>query len=198
MAIQSNKLTLPLIIGIPLLGLALTTLFYFFVTGYGIRLGTQNQGVLITPPKQITELRVLMPDGNPWVWNKGDGKWTFLVVGGASCDDLCRKKLYLVRQTHRALGKGALRVNTVYLDLDQALTAETAATMAAEYGNFQVVHANAEEASTWMSRQAPVLDIVHAANFYVVDPMGWVMMYYTDAHDYKAIIKDMKFLLKNS
>lgn len=198
MAMNGNKLTLPLIIGIPLLGIALTTLYYFFVTSYGIKLGTQNQGILITPPKQITELQVLDTKNNPHIWNNGQGRWTFIVPGHADCSEECQKKLYFVRQTHRALGKGALRVDTVYLNFDTVLSDETAALLKKEYSHFQVLHVDAPQAKAWIAQKSPVLDWMGSGNFYVVDPMGWVMMYYTDSHDYKSVIKDMKFLLKNS
>lgn len=123
---------------------------------------------------------------------------TFMVAGLSSCDTACQKKLYLMRQIHTAIGKESLRINTIYLNLDQKLTPATAELFAKEYPHMQVLTADGEKVKSWFTKQAPVLDILHAANFYVVDPGGWVMMYYTDEHDYKAVIKDMKFLLKNS
>ena len=198
MAIDSNKITLPLIIGIPLLGLVLTTLFYFFVTSYGISLGTQNEGVLVTPPKQMSELQALDRQGQPYRWNDHQGHWTFVVAGTADCDAACQEKLFFVRQTHKALGKGAPRVRTVYLSLGSAVSPETADLLAREYDRFEVVTVAGDNAGAWFSKQPPALDVQHVVRFFVVDPAGWMMMYYTDVHDYKSIIKDMKFLLKNS
>jgi hypothetical protein len=39
-----------------------------------------------------------------------------------------------------------------------------------------------------------------AANhqYLLIDPNGWLMMYYQPEHDYKAVIKDLKFLISNS
>ena len=34
--------------------------------------------------------------------------------------------------------------------------------------------------------------------WYLADPAGWIMMRYEDGLDYKAVISDLKFLLKNS
>jgi hypothetical protein len=36
------------------------------------------------------------------------------------------------------------------------------------------------------------------ARFYLVDPRGFVMMYYSAAQTYKDVIADMKFLLKGA
>ena len=193
-----NKLTLQLIFGLPLLGLALTTLFYFFVTNYHIHMGTINKGILITPPKQMSELHIMNKEAKPYVWNDGKGFWTFMVAGTSVCDDACQKIMYFVRQTHTALGSGSLRVKMVYLNLGTQLSPETSELFAKEYAHFDVLTVNPEEAKQWFAKDKPQLDVLHSANFYVVDPSGWVMMYYTDAQSYKEVIKDMKFLLKNS
>jgi hypothetical protein len=34
--------------------------------------------------------------------------------------------------------------------------------------------------------------------WYLVDPAGWIMMHFPDDLGYKAVIADLKFLLKNS
>jgi cytochrome oxidase Cu insertion factor (SCO1/SenC/PrrC family) len=196
--LKSNKLSLYLIFGIPLLGILATTAYYFYVTGNGIKMDTINKGILITPPKLITEIPLYNTDGTKHIWYQGENQWTFLVAGRANCDETCLKKMYLVRQIHTAIGKDSLRINMVYLNLDKSLGAETSALFAKDYAHFQILQADGAQMSTWFKHQAPALDIVQAANFYVVDPAGWIMMYYTDAQDYKAVIKDMKFLLSNS
>jgi hypothetical protein len=40
--------------------------------------------------------------------------------------------------------------------------------------------------------------VEQAGGWYLVDPAGWVMMHFDDNLDYKAVIADLKFLLKNS
>jgi hypothetical protein len=42
------------------------------------------------------------------------------------------------------------------------------------------------------------LDPLAKNTFYIVDPQGWLMMSYSEKNTYKEIIKDMRFLLKNS
>ena len=38
----------------------------------------------------------------------------------------------------------------------------------------------------------------NSAQWFLVDPAGWVMMRFSDDLPYKEVIRDMKFLLKNS
>jgi len=42
------------------------------------------------------------------------------------------------------------------------------------------------------------LDDKEAHQFYLVDPRGYLMMYYTPEQNYKEIIRDLKFLLTQS
>jgi cytochrome oxidase Cu insertion factor (SCO1/SenC/PrrC family) len=198
MSLNSNKTSLYLILGIPLIGIILTTAYYFYITSKGVQLETQNQGMLISPPKSITGVELQNSDGTKHVWYNGESMWTFMVVGSADCDEKCQQKLYLVRQIRSGLGKYSLRINTVYLTLDKNLTVDTAEFLAKEHPHTQVLSADAEKLTALFKSQSPMLDAINSANFYVVDPAGWVMMYYTSEHNYKDVNKDMKFLLKNS
>jgi cytochrome oxidase Cu insertion factor (SCO1/SenC/PrrC family) len=153
---------------------------------------------LLTPPKQISEVQPVDAQGKVFEWNKEDSHWSFLVVGHGECDAACQKKMYLVRQIHTALGKDALRLDMTYLNLDARLADETQAMFTRDYNHFIVLQADEAMVLPWFVKDTPSLNIIESANFYVIDPAGWVMMYYTDAHDYKAVMKDMKFLLKNS
>lgn len=197
MSEKNSKTSLYLILGIPLFGILATTLFYFYITGQGIKMDTINQGQLITPPKLITHLHLQTVDGAEYVWPQSD-KWTFLVVGKAECEHECLKKMYLTRQIHTAIGKESPRINMVYLNTEPSLTNTTAGLLAKDYAHFTILQADASQVTAWATQEAPKLDMLQSANFYVIDPTGWVMMYYTDAQDYKAVIKDMKFLLSNS
>lgn len=195
---KQNKITLFLIIGIPLIGVLLTTLYYFYVTDQGLQLETNNKGILITPPKQITDIVLHDVAGKPYQWLQPEKKWVFLIVARKDCDDVCQKKLYQARQIRKALGKYSLRIENIYLNLDASLSDETSEWLSKEHPEIKVLATENGKAEAWFSQQEPRLDLMQTANFYVVDPAGWVMMYYTDAHDYKAVIKDMKFLLSNS
>jgi hypothetical protein len=48
------------------------------------------------------------------------------------------------------------------------------------------------------SELSPKSGLEQEGGWYLVDPAGWVMMHFGDDLDYKAVIADLKFLLKNS
>ena len=197
--INSNKLSLYLILGIPVIGILLTTAYYYYVVNANMDVETRNQGVLIQPPKNIVEAGLSMQQGGQdFQWTAaGSGQWTFMVAGSGACDDTCREKLYLTRQIRLALGKYQPRIERLYLNLGPELDQDTAQWFAEEHPGLQVVDADGDRARQWFLEQPPALELTDA-RFYLVDPAGWVMMYYTEKQDYKDVIRDVKFLLKNS
>lgn len=205
-----------LIAGIPLtMILAASWLWYFVVEGdldiVGA-LGTANHGELVQPPRQLAELAFIDDAGARFNWSDIDPRWTMLVVNrGARCDAECERRLYTTRQIHVALGREFNRVRRVMLSDTPAdnvfVTLPAQGTdgvppdapsdlpgfAAAAHQGMVVLSVDGAD----MDRLAPEwLD--NSSQWYLVDPAGWVMMRFGDELSYKDVIKDMKFLLKNS
>jgi len=183
--------------GIPVAGILLTTLYYFYLVNSGQKLGTHNNGALINPPLPLQEL-LLKHDGKEHTWYQPENKWSFVYFGYGQCDKICQDKLYLMRQIRAAMGKYSLRLDNVYINLDPAMTPETASFIKEEHPLLKVLEANEPEVKEWAQKNKLSIDLKKDANFFVADPAGWMMMYYTDEQNYKSVIKDMKFLIKNS
>ena len=198
--VRANKFSLYLILGIPTLGILLTTCYYFYLVNNAVEVDTFNSGQLITPPKKIIDipLRNEKSQSN-YDWLAKEDRWTFLVVGGSSCEEACLEQLYLIRQIRAAMGKYQFRLDNTYLNIEGDLGPETKTMFKQEYPQLQLLStSNKSQALDWFSKEEPKLDLVAGAQFYVVDPHGWVMMYYGEDNDYKQVIRDMKFLLKNN
>lgn len=195
---RSNKVSLLLILGIPVAGIVLTTIFYMILMENDIRMGTSNSGVLISPPKQINTIEPKLVDGSRYDWLKKEDRWTFMVVGGETCNTACAEQMKLIRQIRLAMGKYMLRMDTLYLNLDGKLAPETAEWLKKEHETTQIFNVNGEDAKRWFMQDEPKMDLQQPDTFFVIDPAGWVMMYYTPEQNYKSVIKDMKFLLKNA
>ncbi len=188
-----NRYKLLLLFGIPLL--IMISAYLVYTTGVGIPTGTSNKGVLINPPLQVADIGSLKPQPFPRTDNK---LWFFLVPGSGDCDNLCRERLYQTRQIRTALGKHTHRVQRVYLNL--AGTAPNAALqqfLDSEHADLQVVSATAEQFANLIgAAETPPAAVEQA--FYVADPQGFIMLYYTTEHTGKDTLSDMKFLLKFS
>ncbi len=75
-----------------------------------------NQGSMILPHVQLSELSLRGPDGEPWTDEDSRGKWNLVYVADGSCELACKNALwYQMRQQQRALDRDAPRVRRVII-----------------------------------------------------------------------------------
>lgn len=210
---NKGRMVMLLIAGIPVtMVLAATWLWWFVVRGdldIVQLLGTANRGTLLDPPRELAAAELAAPSGTPLPWTNTEKQWTLLVTNsGTECGTACEYKLYLTRQIHMALGKQFPRVRRILLtdratpDTALAVTTlsdgkqappEFGSFLATEHGGLSVLRLDAAD---WPGLFPEAM--ASAETWYLVDPAGWVMMAYAEADDYKDVISDLKFLLKNS
>ena len=220
---RSNRLTLLLIIGIPILIILLSSLMYWLAENRVVALDTVNNGTLITPPLQIDEIPLHDRFGNNIRYQQLDPVWTLLVVGDGGCDSRCEQLLYLTRQTHIASGKLMNDIRRAYLALDTEPVTDSRSLIWAEDSDRHLdvaeqpakagafVKSNSEllqwrvNRSDWLALFADsAVDPLAENTVFLVDRRGWVMMHYQAADLEtmtlsvlsKGIIKDMKRLLQ--
>ena len=211
----SNRMVLLLIGGIPLTVILVATWLWFFVVHGDMDLvgllGTSNNGTLVQPPRQFDDetlhdelgLRVSFADLEP--------RWAMVVPAATgNCDEACEKSLYLTRQIRVAMGKGFTRLRRIYVSpesvQDTRLTVPTLsdgrpAPAAGEFAQYLATEHQGLQALTLPATGYEVLfpeHVVDSSTWYLVDPAGWIMMSYNEEVSYKAVIADLKFLLKNS
>ena len=190
-------------------------------------LGTANSGEILSNPANIRSRSFTATDGSETSLNALERKWTFMVVNsGEICDATCSELLYLTRQIRIAIGRDFHRIQRVMMvDLPAdsiriptstgaesaqeriergAVTEaiDNASTIAAagETPLLDAIESEHPDVSVWQAGSEPVVPERHAADsaWYLVDPSGWVMMRYSSEVNYKDVIGDLKFLLKNS
>ena len=205
------RVVLILIVGIPLsMMLGATALWWAVEQGHVDVLGsvgTANHGELIDPPRSVSDVVFQHEGVADTLWQDLPAKWRLLVVQrGDECDAICQQQLYQTRQIHIALGKNFNRVGRVILS-DTAPTAVTV-TSEAERGS------PATSLSDWLAQEHVGMTaltvpsdrlsaltpevLASPAQWYVVDPAGWIMMRVSDELYYKDVISDLRFLLKHS
>jgi hypothetical protein len=178
--------------------LASTLLFRAAVSGEvdlpGL-LGTKNNGVLIKPPQPIAELPLRTGDGSPFDYAKQPKLWSIVIPVNGHCDAQCEQTLYQTRQIHIALGKHTERARRYLLTSQFPLDAQFE-NLLQQHPNLVVLSASAADYANYFARMN--LNPAENHQYLLVDPNGWLMMYYRPDHDYKAVIKDLKFLISNS
>ena len=189
--------------------------------------GTANSGEILSNPANIRSRSFTASDGSETSLDALEPKWTFMVVNsGEICDATCSELLYLTRQIRIAIGRDFHRIQRVMMvDLPAdtiriqtstgaegaqerieggAVTEaiDNASTIAAagETPLLDAIESEHPDVSVWQAGSEPVVPERHAADsaWYLVDPSGWVMMRYSSEVNYKDVIGDLKFLLKNS
>ena len=207
---NSGRMVLLLIAGIPVtVILAATWLWYFVARGdldlVG-SLGTANSGALLRPPRQALDAGWENAAGEPFSL-PDEPKWVLVIVL-ADNDDLRKALLYRTRQIHMALGKTMGRVERALVTpaAPAALTLDVAALsdgrpLPDDFATY--LEREQRGLSVWSSSGESFAELFREAEgrpdtWYLMDPAGWVMMRYDDAVDYKDVIGDLKFLLKNS
>ncbi|WP_431687484.1 hypothetical protein [Hahella sp. NBU794] len=163
----------------------------------GIPSGTTNYGDLIIPPLDALEIGVSLPETRLDEITQADGKrqWLMVTVAGDACSERCLQALYLSRQINVALGKEADRVG-------RALLAGTGDAALQQALNDYPRMLPAPFSSADMEGLRAKLDKhniqLQPYDMLLMDPLGNIMMHYSEKHDGKAILEDLKRLLKVS
>lgn len=172
---------------------------FVFYTGIGMPKDTRNKGVLIVPPQQINDIQPLDIQGKSFVFErkKEESRWTFLTARSAACSDECKQRFWMNRQTRTALGQYQERVRRVWLVTEGKLDGETEQWLQKEHADVVVLYGDSAKWQQLLAQSNYRVADENQTNFFLVDPDGFVMMYYTMQNTYKDIMTDMKFLLKD-
>jgi len=148
--------------------------------------GRTNNGALLQP---ITNLRDGVP-GSP-LYAHNDGFWVLLYANDGLCDDACAHSLYTLRQSRLMLGKEMDRLVRVFLHGD---TAPDTVLLADEHGGLVALNDSALKELLDSKKPADL----EAGGYYLIDPLGNLVMYFRPDIDPSAMVEDIKHLLELS
>lgn len=152
--------------------------------------GQSNHGRLVAPAERIETDALTTVDGSPVVGTLLEGKWTLLYVEPLACLAACDRAVYRMRQSRYAMGKEMDRVQRLVV-ASEAAAKDAADKLLAYDPALTVVAAT----PTWIERPRPGRG---EAEIYIVDPQGYLVMWYRPDADPSGLIKDLKRLLKVS
>jgi cytochrome oxidase Cu insertion factor (SCO1/SenC/PrrC family) len=196
---HSNRLVLLLIAGLPVTMILLATWLWYFVERGDIDLvqvmGTANRGELLSPPLPLQDLTLFNSDGEPvQLFTPDNSLWRILIPAADRCEEECEQRLYYTRQIRTAMGKYEDRIERIYLGGDRQQAALFPQALQAQHPGLKILYTP----GSVLEDLREAADAQHLPAYYLVDPRGWVMMSYNAEMDGKAIMADLKFLLKNS
>ena len=148
--------------------------------------GRSNNGVLLQP---IVNLPDMLPGSALHAHN--DGHWVLLYANTGACDEACKYSLYTLRQSRLMLGKEMDRLIRVFLRGD---TAPDTVMLAEEHEG--LITLQDSSLSDLLYNKKP--DDLEAGGYYLVDPLGNLVMYFEPEIEPGAMVEDIKHLLELS
>ncbi|MGI9247250.1 MAG: SCO family protein [Steroidobacteraceae bacterium] len=180
--------------------LPLLVAFWLYYGAGGWRpVGSTNKGDLLDPAIPLPPAALMQPDGaatSPDFLRSG--KWTIAYLGDGACDERCRKALYLSRQSHIALNKDMDRVQRVFLVTAHCCDGDYLRT---EHPDLLIARLGDDPESQALLARFPVLGgepPAAAGRTYVIDPLGNLVLSYPPGAPDKALLTDVKKLLRLS
>lgn len=186
-----NLRMLAVLAGLFLLPLAVAFWVYYGTDWRPVR--TVNHGELIAPARPLPASQLqpaVATDAAPAeLFHR---KWSLVYVGDGRCDDICRKSLYVMRQTRLSLNSEMARVERVFLATSDCCAQDF---LAREHPGLVVLDATGASASALLS-VFPAEE--REQSLFVVDPLGNLMMRYDVRQNPKGLLQDLKKLLSLS
>lgn len=172
---------------------ALAYIMFFFVDVKSF----VNHGEILNPIVHIRSFKLTNDSGEIIPEKELTYKWRLISFLGKNCDQQCEKRLYDSKQIHTSLGKDQHRLSRMFVHLEPA--ADSLSKLMAET-HPNVIHVNGDMKVIINALGDNVRSDVSITNneTYIMDPMGNVMMRFTQEQPNKEFLYDLKKLLKAS
>jgi cytochrome oxidase Cu insertion factor (SCO1/SenC/PrrC family) len=195
-AVRRGRRQLLLLAAIFFVPLAIAFWMYYGPTGWRPS-GDASKGDLIDPARPLAALALTTADGGQTSPDFLRGKWSLVYVGDGLCDDRCRKALYLTRQSRLALNKDMDRVQRVFLVTGRCCDRGF---LGQEHPDLVVARVDNDAAAALLEPFPTYggVPLADAGRIFIVDPLGNLLMSYAPTAPDKALLTDMKKLLRLS
>ena len=182
---RKGRVQLLLVAAVFLGPLALATWLYF--AGQGMTPdGRTNSGALLEP---IVNLVEILPESP--LHPAGDGHWSLIYANQGACDEACEYSLYTLRQARLMLGKEMDRLVRVFLHGE---TAPDTVLLADEHQG--LITLQDSSLSGLLENKKPA--DLETGGYFLVDPLGNLVLYFQPDIDPSAMVGDIKHLLELS
>ena len=182
---RKGRIQLLLVAAVFLGPLVLAAWLYFGAQGLTPE-GRTNKGALLEP---IVNLVETLPTSQ--LHAVADGRWALVYVNTSLCDEPCELALYTLRQSRLMLGKEMDRLLRVFLHGD---TAPDTVLLADEHTGLITLQ-DSLLADLLKNKKPTELE---AGGYFLVDPLGNLVLYFHPDIDPGAMVDDIKHLLELS
>ena len=148
--------------------------------------GRTNSGALLQPVVPLTEVLPESP-----LHGHNDGYWVLLYANDRDCDEACKFSLYTLRQSRLMLGRDMDRLVRVFLHGD---TPPDTVLLTEEHEGLVTLQDDSLGALLDSVKPADL----DAGGYYLIDPLGNLIMYFRPDIDPQAMVEDIEHLLELS
>jgi cytochrome oxidase Cu insertion factor (SCO1/SenC/PrrC family) len=172
---------------------ALAYIMFFFVDVKSFI----NHGEILNPIVHISSFKLTDENNELIPQDELTYKWRLISFVGKDCDQSCESRLFDTRQIHTSLGKDQHRLSRMFIHLEPAGEALTKLIVETHEN---VIHVNGNINTITDVLGVNIRDDAAITNneIYIMDPMGNVMMRFTQEQPNKEFLYDLKKLLKAS
>lgn len=182
---RKGRIQFLLIAAIFLGPLAIAAWMYFTESAL-IPEGRTNHGTLLQP---IVRLADALPGSA--LHAAGEGHWVLLYANAGACDDPCEYSLYTLRQSRLMLGKEMDRLVRAFLHGE---TPPDTVLLAEEHEGLATLRD--DRLLELLDGKRP--EGLAPGGYFLVDPLGNLVMYFPPDTDPSDMVEDIKRLLKQS
>jgi cytochrome oxidase Cu insertion factor (SCO1/SenC/PrrC family) len=194
-ALRRSRIQLLLIFGLFLIPPVGAWITWQYLGDHGVE-ATTNAGTLVSPAQPVRVKGLLTADGGQFDDAGLRGRWTYVMFAQQGCDDRCQQQLYLTRQVRMAMNKDVRRVQRL-LVLGSLPDAALVQRLAAEHSDLRWVVQDA--AGDRFADQFQGAGFSSSGvQYFLLDPLGNLMMFYDLSTPAKGMMKDLQKLLKIS
>jgi len=148
--------------------------------------GRTNHGLLLEPIVKLDDELPASP-----VLLLHDASWLLIYANGTACNKACRERLYVQRQSRLMLGKEMDRVRRIFLHGE-----DPPDTVFLESEHTDLVSMRDDELLALLDARTP--EGFPAEGYFLVDPLGNLVMYFAPDIDPYDMVDDIKHLLSLS
>jgi cytochrome oxidase Cu insertion factor (SCO1/SenC/PrrC family) len=155
---------------------------------------TMNHGELILPTAPLHYFELIeWASGKPISLETIKGKWNLIYVGKGECGADCQANLIKVRQLRILLGRELARVQYLFLALDESAE-KSVSRLVAEHPRMTRAHV----LHGMGHKQLSAFGDGAVGCFFLIDPLGNLVLRYKKDFEGKGMLKDIHRLLKIS
>lgn len=189
----------PLLLLVLACGLPVAAAWVFYLNPDLLPASRGNFGRLIEPPYPLRHIRLVTAAGKDVRFDDAQGKWSLLWLTSQPCRGDCGSYLHQLRNIHTALRDNGARLRSFAIPLNRG-SADAWIRKDAEFPDTLLRPGSENDLRDLIARFATAagVDTAQADGFYLVDPLGNLMMRYETNANFMGILKDLQRLVKYS